>query len=277
MSLTQHCHLLLVSVLILNLASFLGFADGFSVDRRSVISIVGSTATGILFAPPEDALATTSETVKSKPEVSDYIIDDFTVSIPSNWKVTIKPPVDSNTNKSKRGQNPKLFSAIDLQSGGVITVVREQACNAQEYAQSMNSCNIVLPDNLIFSENTIAKDISKLLIRHDDRDNTALQGTTKLDSYDLNRNVLDLTATTTLPSGGVYRDTMGIDRPNTIDRRLKAKALVTVAPTSANDEQKSIGQSTSVLTLWLSAPSDEWQKPVMGTKLNEVWDSIKVM
>jgi hypothetical protein len=278
MSLTQRCHLLLVSVLILNLSSFLGFADGFSVDRRSVISIVGSTATGILFAPPEDALAITTETGKSKPEVYDYIIDDFTVSIPSNWKVTSKPPVDSNTNKSKRGQNPKLFSAIDFQSGGVITVVREQACNAQEYAQSINSCNIVLPsDNLIFSENTIAKDISKLLIRHDDRDNAALQGTTKVDSYDLNRNVLDLTATTTLPSGGTYRDTMGIDRLSTIDRRLKAKALVTVAPTSVNDEQKSIGQSTSVLTLWLSAPLDEWQKPVMGTKLNEVWDSIKVM
>ena len=161
MSLTQRCHLLLVSVLILNLSSFLGFADGFSVDRRSVISIVGSTATGILFAPPEDALAITTETGKSKPEVYDYIIDDFTVSIPSNWKVTSKPPVDSNTNKSKRGQNPKLFSAIDFQSGGVITVVREQACNAQEYAQSINSCNIVLPsDNLIFSENTIDKDIS---------------------------------------------------------------------------------------------------------------------
>jgi hypothetical protein len=70
---------------------------------------------------------------------------------------------------------------------------------------------------------------------------------------------------------------MGIDLLSTIDRILKAKALVTVAPTSVNDEQKSIGQSTSVLTLWLSAPLDEWQKPVMGTKLNEVWDSIKVM
>mmetsp|Transcript_22952 Transcript_22952/g.34543 ORF Transcript_22952/g.34543 Transcript_22952/m.34543 type:complete len:146 (+) Transcript_22952:3-440(+) len=141
------------------------------------------------------------------------------------------------------------------------------------------------------SGENLPRDISKLIIRHDDRDNTALQGTTTLNSYQMtttaqgdqnNSNILDLIATTTMPSGGTYRDTMGIDRPSTIDRNVKAKAVVvnddnrndsttTTAPSS-----ESLGAAgTRILSLWLSAPSDEWQKPVMGIKLNQIWSSVK--
>lgn len=33
--------------------------------------------------------------------------------------------------------------------------------------------------------------------------------------------------------------------------------------------------TTSVLSIWLSAPMDEWQKPAMGTRLNQIWDSVQ--
>jgi len=266
-----------------------------------MMSIVGSAAmtTAATLSAPNDALAANPNNDATnasalKPDVINFPIQDFTVSIPANWKVTSnsstdnKDKIKSTTSKSNR--TPKIFSAIDLQSGSVLTVVEEQTCSAQEYAQSTNSCDLLLPPlKRIFSQDTIDKDISKLLIRHDDRDNTALQGTTKLDSYTLgsadtdanaNANVLDLIATTILPSFGTYRDTMGIDRPNTIERRVKAKALVksAIPQTSVEDGQELLvgGESTRILTLWLSAPKDEWQKPVMAIKLNKIWDSITV-
>jgi len=287
---TQRYRLLMASILILSL-SFLCTVNGFDlsrsgqgpslsstslIGRRSMISTFGSIASGtMLIASTPNAALAASDANTNKPSVIDYTIDDFTVSIPSGWKVISKP--NSNSNNDKKGQNSKIFSAIDFQSGSVITVVREQACSVQEYAQSANICNIVLPsDKRLFSEDTIAKDISKLLIRHDDRDNVVLEGITRLNSYDLNQNVLDLSATTTIPDGGTYRDTMGIDRPSTIDRKVKARALVTVQSKDVNGEQTPGVESTSVLTLWLNAPLDEWQKPVMGTKLNQVWDSIKL-
>eukprot|EP00554_Chaetoceros_debilis_P003056 CAMPEP_0194086224 /NCGR_PEP_ID=MMETSP0149-20130528/20294_1 /TAXON_ID=122233 /ORGANISM="Chaetoceros debilis, Strain MM31A-1" /LENGTH=235 /DNA_ID=CAMNT_0038769271 /DNA_START=249 /DNA_END=956 /DNA_ORIENTATION=+ len=196
-------------------------------------------------------------------------VEDFSFSIPSNWKVFTKPP-SSNEKMTKKKPMQTLFSAIDFQSGSVLTVVQEQACNVQEYAQSQNICDVVLPSGkVLFSEETLPKDLSKLIIRHDDRDNTALQGTTKLNSYQLegvNQNIVNVVATTTLPSGGTYRDTMGIDRLSTIDRDVKAKVVVL--------DQSSEGKGTRILSLWLSAPSDEWQKPIMGFKLNEIWKNV---
>ena len=259
-----------------------GPSSNLAIDRRSIISTIGSFATGtlVIASTPRSVLASDTNTSQStvnenssKLVVNEYIIDNFTVSLPSTWKVTSKPI--SSTNESKRNQNSKIFAAIDLQSGSVITIVKEQVCNAQEYAQSSTkTCSILMPaDKDIFLEDTIAKDVTKLLIRHDDRDNTALQGTTTLNSYILNHNILELAATTTIPSGGTYRDTMGIDRPNTIDRKVKAKAVINIPK---RDEQASSPQPTNVMTLWLSAPLDEWQKPVMGTKLNQIWDSIEL-
>ena len=159
-----------------------------------------------------------------------------------------------------------------------MTVVQEQACNVQEYAQQdKRICDLVLPnDKALFSDETLSKDISKLLIRHDDRDNAVLQGTTKLDSYKLSssttgKSVLDLVATTTIPSGGTYRDGMGIDQPNTIDRRVKARAVLV---STANEGGKG-APNASILSIWLSAALDDWQKPIMGIKLNQIWDSVE--
>jgi hypothetical protein len=239
----------------------------WKLDRRSAISVFGSLPILAVFTPTESKALAASET-KSKSEVTEYSIDEFSFTIPSSWKVT------SNKNGQKL-KSQKIFSAIDFQSGSVITVVREPACSAQEYAQSLNSCSVVLPTGKeIFSEETIAKDVTKLLIRHDDRDNTALQGTTKLDRFDIStdRKMLDLIATTTIPSGGVYRDAMGIDRPNTIDRRVKAKSLLL---SKSGDSSES--PSSSILTVWLSAPLDEWGKPVMGTKLAQIYETIQVI
>lgn len=213
--------------------------------------------------------------------MTDIVIGDyFAFGIPSTWKIITKPSplMDKKTQK----KIPTLFSAIDFQSGSVLTVVQEQACNVREYAQSdENTCDFVLPPSSPDEETTVpgaspalmewrSKDLSKLLIRHDDRDNAILQGTSRLDSYsvgDKNKHVATLSATTTLPSGGTYTDGMGIDRPNTIDRNVMAKSIIVV---DGGDGK------TKMLSLWLSAPADEWQKPVMGTKLRQIWKSVKV-
>jgi len=223
-------------------------------SRRSVLTgtLAALLSVGTV---PVPVFATQSDT-------SVISLENFSFSIPSNWNIITKPK------PNEKKQQTTLFSAIDFQSGSVLTVVQEQACSAQEYAQSPTTCDFVLPSTGIelLSDDTLSKDLSKLIIRHDDRDNAALQGTTTLDSFSVlgnkKNNVVDIIATTTIPSGGTYRDTMGIERLNTIDRNLKAKAVVAHG-------------ATKIISLWLSAPSDEWQKPVMGTKLNQIWGSIK--
>jgi len=243
------------------------------------------------------------------------IKDYFTFTLPTNWKILTKPPPTSSSSSSppsSKNQPSLFFSAVDLQSGSVLTVVQEKACNVQEYAQSdEKACDFVLRSSSstdekmsssssslsLFSKETLTSDISKLLIRHDDRDNKVLQGTTKMDTYeyddesfvdgrgagvngnDNKRRVVNVYSTTTLPISGTYRDGMGIERPNTIDRIVRAKSMVVVGDESTtkimgttNDDETGV----RLLTLWLSAPSDEWQKPVMGTKLNQIWRSVKV-
>merc|ERR1712157_334374 len=183
------------------------------IDRKAAISrtfrsIAFGCASISSYSFPTDALVATATTdtdiyPKKSTDKIEYFINNFSVTIPSNWLVTIKPTnISTTSNKMTTKNNSKLFSAIDIQSGSVITVVKEQACNVQEYAQSMKACDIVLtttPTNSfgddgksnkisLFSEETIEKDVSKLLIRYDDRDNAVLQGTTKLNSYSLNNN-----------------------------------------------------------------------------------------
>ena len=238
-----------------------------AISRRSAMTgFLGAVL--LVSSNSSTANAVSDDPTKASTDVT-VEVEDFSFSIPSNWKVFTKPP-SSNEKMTKKKPMQTLFSAIDFQSGSVLTVVQEQACNVQEYAQSQNICDVVLPSGkVLFSEETLPKDLSKLIIRHDDRDNTALQGTTKLNSYQLegvNQNIVNVVATTTLPSGGTYRDTMGIDRLSTIDRDVKAKVVVL--------DQSSEGKGTRILSLWLSAPSDEWQKPIMGFKLNEIWKNV---
>lgn len=240
-----------------------------SMLNRSFAAVIPVTAAaiGTVLSLPTPASAA------QQPENTDVSVRDFFVSLPSNWKIVTKtvPP-----EKVKPGQ-ATLFSAIDFKSGSVLTVVQEKACDTQRYAQSQNTCDVVLPPTgVLFSEDSLTKDVTKLIVRHDDRDNTALGGTSVVNSFVRDSRedvvVVDLVATTTLPSGGVVRDTMGIDRLATFDRNVKAKVAV-VADGGGVNEGTAAG--AVILSIWLSAPSDEWQKPVMGTKLNQIWGSVK--
>jgi hypothetical protein len=175
-------------------------------------------------------------------------------------------------------------------------------------ASSSAAAAVLAP--LLFSEETYQKDARKLLLRHDDRDNAVLQGISTLETAHVVRvpppsptrrisstrngtgstgtvsssavSVLEVQATTTLPSGGTYRDTMGLEQPNTIDRKVVAKAYYTsssTTPTTSTTNTNTDTDTTAdtdirVISIWLSSPVDEWQKPVMNIKLNQIWDSV---
>lgn len=223
------------------------------MNRRSML-----LTTAILAAMP--SIASAADATPDDMEVQGFHLP----YLPSSWKIITKP----NTNTpNKKNSTPTLFSAIDFQSGSVLSVVQERACNVREYAQSTTTCDLVLRDDVakMFAEET-AKDVAKLLIRHDERDNAALQGTSSLIEYiplPGGGGGVELLARTTIPSGGTYTDTMGLEQLNTIDRKVKAKALVVVE-----------GDTTHILSVWLSAPLDEWNKPVMGTQLNDIWKGV---
>lgn len=185
-----------------------------------------------------------------------YSVAPFSFEIPKSWNVIVKP-----------GSNPKdgkLFSALDFGTGAVVTVVQEQICSRADYAlNEKKQCDIVEGETPPFGSSTFSKDVTKLLRRHDDRDNAALQGTTQLDQVEA---ITDATfktfATTTIPTGGTYQDRMGLDQPYVITRTVQSQVVV--------DKE-----NNRVLSLWLSAPTDEWRKPVVGTKLLQVWASVK--
>jgi len=200
------------------------------------------------------SLATMEEVPAPKEKTIDYTIRDFTVALPANWNVVTK------YNPKKPGLNPTIFAAIDFNSGAVVSVVTENACSVNDYAKSSLSfeksdkrCDFVLKNNEVFSPETYEKDATKLLVRHDDRDNAALRGISKMEDAKLTQeggrlslpvveyanassnllrdsyssSLLELSAKTTIPIGGTYRDAMGLEQPNTIDRKVLAKAVVT--------------------------------------------------
>lgn len=229
-------------------------------ERRQVlqnlVTTAGSAAIGLVgFSPPAKA---------ADESFIDYHVPPFSFELPkSGWKVLVKP------NNSKI-TGPKIFSALDFNTGAVLTVVEEKPCAPAQFAgvtggAAKQRCDMLLPsveDKILFSETTLSKDISKLLVRYDDRDNAALQGTTSLDSIEAKNysKSLDLVATTTIPTGGTYKDTLGLDRPYTILRKVQARVVI------LND---------IVFSLWLSAPMDEWRKPVTGARLLQIWASVE--
>jgi len=123
------------------------------------------------------------------------------------------------------------------------------------------------------SEGTLRKDATKLLIRHDDRDNAVLGGSSTLRTVDMfdggpGGGAAYLVADTVLPTGGAYRDDMGLMKESTITRVVKARIVSQSAEGDAND--------ISLLGIWVSAPLDEWQNPAMGTRLNKIMESIQI-
>lgn len=279
-----------------------------SQSRRSAATSIVATTAAMLFSGSSQAAAAvatsldtlTDETPIVKEKCVDYVVKDFTITLPSTWNIITK--FDDKSDKKK--PTPTLFSAIDFNSGSVVSVVQEEACGLNEYAKSSfgssssdksapassKICDFLLKDNplSLFSTETYPKDASKLLIRHDDRDNAVLQGISQLEDTQLfgeskatassssssSSPLLELRATTTIPTGGTYRDTMGLEQPNTIDRKVVAKAVASIS-TSTDTSTDISTTTTKVVSIWLSAPLDEWQKPVMGTKLKQIWDSVK--
>jgi hypothetical protein len=263
------------------------------VGRRALFQslVVGvGVSTAWIAAPALAAAPAAPSLEKEKPMFTQYTSDVFSLQVPTSWNVITK--LGSSKKPSTTTGGSTLFSAIDFQSGSVITIVREHACSIQEYASSSttststsSTCDLLLPSSaLLFSEESSnrAKDVTKLLIRHDDRDNAVLQGTSQLQSYskgDSNGDgVVELMATTVLPSGGTYRDTMGLDQPSTITRMVKAKAKVEtiLAPSQKDSSTTTTTTSTDVYSVWLSAPEDEWQNPAMGTRLRQTWESVRL-
>ena len=281
-----------------------------SQSRRSAATSIVATAAAVMFSGSSQASAAattisldtlTDETQIVKEKCVDYVVKDFTITLPSTWNIITK--FDDKSDKKK--PTPTIFSAIDFNSGSVVSVVQEEACDLNEYAKSSfgsssssdksspsKICDFLLKDNplSLFSTETYPKDASKLLIRHDDRDNAVLQGLSQLEDSQLfgeskaasssssssSSPLLELRATTTIPSGGTHRDTMGLEQPNTIDRKVVAKAVASTSTnTSTSTDTSTTTATTKVVSIWLSAPLDEWQKPVMGTKLTQIWDSVK--
>ena len=251
----------------------------FIISRRSAASSMATTAASILFSAPAIALAeeegatapiTETSPTPTTPKIEDpvfdapvekektieYTVQDFTMALPANWKIITKYDGKSTT--------PTIFSAIDFNSGAVLSVVREEPCTVADYAKSSfekstktaKKCDFAFKPAdggnpmKLFSSETYEKDASKLLIRHDDRDNAVLsaiskvndsklvgkggllmlpthgdEDSTRIDSF--SSPLLELSATTTIPTSGTYTDTMGLEQPNTIQRKVVAKAVAT--------------------------------------------------
>lgn len=250
--------------------------DCDSIPRRKsierIVSVAGLALASSAAAGSPAALATeagaSSETGSSKKEFADYSSkrDKFSIGLPTNFKVITK----IGSPRMIDGKGEQLFSALDLNSGAVITVHRERACPISDYVSQPKRCDLILPkDAPLLSAETMQKDASKILRRHDDRDNAVLGGTSSLQSAEMvkGRDGLYILANTVLPTGGTYEDEMGLRKESTLTRVVKARVV---------SQSEREGDGESLLGVWVSAPLDEWQKPSMGTKLNQIVDSVQI-
>jgi hypothetical protein len=223
-----------------------------SSSRRQVLERF--TAPGLLslctiIASPEIASAAAEE------EFVSMAVAPFSFEIPKSWKVIVKP--------NSTPKDGKLFSALDLGTGAVLTIVQEQICSRAEYALNDKQCDLVAGESPTFGPETFSKDVTKLLRRHDDRDNVALQGISTLDRVQVQSGeTFQVFSTTTIPTGGTYQDRMGLDQPYVLTRTVQSQVRVD-------------NPSSRVYSLWLSAPTDEWRKPIVGTRILQVWTSVK--
>eukprot|EP00550_Attheya_septentrionalis_P003960 CAMPEP_0198290506 /NCGR_PEP_ID=MMETSP1449-20131203/8344_1 /TAXON_ID=420275 /ORGANISM="Attheya septentrionalis, Strain CCMP2084" /LENGTH=256 /DNA_ID=CAMNT_0043989015 /DNA_START=419 /DNA_END=1189 /DNA_ORIENTATION=- len=235
------------------LLSALAVTSGLTTPtgRRAIFKSWGTVVLSTVAFESAAGAAITPETVPYQSEV-----DNFSLSIPSSWTVVTK---------NKEGQSGQLFSAIDLKSGTVVNVVRERPCEMKLYVEEPKKCDLFIPSTGLLSDETIQRDVSKLVVRYDERDNAVLDGVTRIESFTRKKGSstgIEIEAVTTIPTGGTYRDGMGLDQPYTLDRIVKGHAVV-----QANG---------SLVSIWLSAPADEWNQPVSGIRLRQVYESIKL-
>eukprot|EP00536_Pseudo-nitzschia_multiseries_P006848 jgi/Psemu1/324509/estExt_fgenesh1_pg.C_1510011 len=192
----------------------------------------------------------------------EYFIKDFSVSLPDNWKILTEFDKDES-GTSKGASYPTLFSATDVRTGSILTVVQEEACGLQDYSKSKEAgsplvCDFVQPKEgapPLFSTETYARDATQLLIRHDDREkaNSASVGGSSISKlvdtnligygssyakgmdstmtsatyFETRSAVLDLEATTT---------TISLEEAAPIERRVLAKAVATTTTITKTTE-----------------------------------------
>jgi len=260
----------------LHLSDHSGLPSNNSIGRRHLFQKSLSSAAALLVATSPANAAHTTAAVE---ETIAYTVDPFSFELPKSWKVIVnKTPgakADFFLGAASSANDGKVFSALDFGTGAVLTVVHEQICTPAEYAASDDKqCDILAAANSAMpfsSPDILSKDVSKLLIRHDDRDNAVLQGTTVLESVEAvsnsnkNSQAWNVFATTNLPTGGTYRDTMGLDQPAMLARKVQTKVI------------KFDNDPNHIITLWYTVPIDDWNKPTTGLKLREIWKSISVL
>lgn len=232
----------------------------------------------------------------------------FSVSVPSEWNI-IKNNNDGKQRKNDSSSSSDaglLLSVLDLKSGTAVTVVRERVCPPKRYFEQPTLCDLPMPPSFLFSEETLVKDAQKLLVRHDDRDNRALgaypsilesavilgndatnkarknaQGGQQQKQITTN-NIVDIAATTEIPTGGTTKDAIGRTVLQTLTRRVQARAVVENRVSSSTPEGSADATTiietttTTLLSVWVSTPVDEWTNPASGTKIRRVVDSIQL-
>ena len=198
------------------------------------------------------------------PDMSVYETSSYSMMLPSSWKVV-------SQRKDNLNQNGLLFSAIDLKGGATVTVVREQACPVQEYFEKPKLCDLPVPkEGLIFSsEESMNGVLKKAVIRRDDRDNAVLGANpTKIDAMTrIDDRHAELVASTEIPTGAVKKDAIGRTVQESIVRVVKTKI-------SIQQLEEDSSAAPSLLSVWMSAPLDEWQKPVSAIRLQQAVDSV---
>lgn len=301
-------------------------------DTSTAAAAAAPSATDALPTGTVDASSSSDDPPVAKEKVVEYTVLDFRVALPANWKVITK-----YDEKGKPPSTPTLFSAIDFNSGAVISVVKEEACSVSDYAKSSfetskdktksKKCDFVLrPSDAegstsqgqtqnLFSIETYEKDASKLLIRHDDRDNAVLRGVSRIEESKImgmggrrrrplelsisspgeNGNgavatavasdsyvssLLELTATTTIPTSGTYRDTMGLEQPNTIDRKVLAKSVAITTKVTRTQGVEGVGilpKPSNESTLLAATGTEAKPAPKVTATANEVAPTVTKM
>jgi hypothetical protein len=222
-----------------------------------------ASSAAVLLLPAPAIAANTIEGYTTTIENASY-----SVVLPSNWKVT------SQKKDINLDQNGLLLSVIDLQGGATVTVVREQSCPVKEFFDQPKLCDLPFPNKdaggLTFaSEESTESIVKKLIIRRDDRDNAALGADpTTLDSVSrMDDGHAQLVASTRIPTGAVKKDAIG---------RTVQENLVRVAKTNVGVQTTESNELPSLVSVWISAPQDEWQTPASGIRLQQVVESVVV-
>ena len=262
-------------------------SDGYGYDaplerRESIRRIASTTAIIASFINSKPSFATDATTpppapTPTKTDPKEPIRyqskrNKISIALPPTFKL-ITQKLDSDL------PSGQLFSAIDLNSGAVITVHRENACPTERYVAQPKLCDLVLSDvagvggvATMLSPETMEKDATKMMIRHDDRDNAALGGTSNLVSVEQQQaGGIFMVTNTVLPTGGTIKNEIGRTVEATLIRQVKTRVVLQTSESTSSGVKTS-----SLLGVWVSAPLDEWQKLVMGTKLIQIVNSIQL-